>query len=153
MKLRIINQRLKNGSIPLPSYATPGSAGLDLRACIDAHVTLRAHESAVLIPTGFAIHIDDWTKAGIILPRSGLAHKYGLTLGNSTGLIDSDYQGEIFVSCILRGKTAATSYVIQPGDRIAQLVIIPVFQPSIRIVDSFDETERGEDGFGSTGKN
>jgi dUTP pyrophosphatase len=132
----------------LPAYATAGSAGLDLRACLDAAVVLQPGETR-LIPTGLAIHIGDPGLAAMILPRSGLGHKHGIVLGNLVGLIDSDYQGPLMVSCWNRGSTAFT---VQPMERIAQLVIVPVVQASFRRVDDFGASERGEGGFGSTGK-
>ena len=130
-----------------PGYATPGSAGLDLRACIDAPLVLEPGQT-VLIPTGLAIHIGDPGLAAMILPRSGLGHKHGIVLGNLVGLIDSDYQGPLMVSCWNRG---AATFTVQPLDRIAQLVIVPVVQATFRRVDSFAATDRGEGGFGSTG--
>lgn len=132
----------------LPTYATPGSAGLDLRACLDAAVTLEPGQTA-LIPTGLAIHIADPGLAALILPRSGLGHKHGIVLGNLVGLIDSDYQGQLMVSCWNRGNT---TFVINPMERIAQLVLVPVVQASFRMVADFDASHRGEGGFGSTGK-
>ncbi len=132
----------------IPAYATPGSAGLDLRACLDAAVTL-APGDTTLIPTGLAIHIGDPGLAAIILPRSGLGHKHGIVLGNLVGLIDSDYQGQLMVSCWNRGQT---EFTIQPFERIAQLVIVPVVQATFRRVDSFEASDRGAGGFGSTGK-
>ena len=132
----------------LPHYATPGSAGLDLRACLDEPVTL-APGQTLLVPTGLAIHVADPGLAAIILPRSGLGHKHGIVLGNLVGLIDSDYQGQLMVSCWNRGPS---SFVIQPMERIAQMVIVPVVQAKFRRVDEFGESERGEGGFGSTGK-
>ncbi|MFN4266025.1 MAG: dUTP diphosphatase [Aquabacterium sp.] len=132
----------------LPAYATPGSAGLDLRACLDAPIVLEPGQ-AQLIPTGLAIHLGDPGLAAMILPRSGLGHKHGIVLGNLVGLIDSDYQGPLMVSCWNRGTTA---FKIEPLERIAQLVIVPVVQASFRQVDSFEATERGEGGFGSTGR-
>ena len=132
----------------LPHYATPGSAGLDLRACLDEPVTL-APGQTFLVPTGLAIHVADPGLAAIILPRSGLGHKHGIVLGNLVGLIDSDYQGQLMVSCWNRGPS---SFVIQPMERIAQMVIVPVVQAQFRRVDEFGESERGEGGFGSTGK-
>jgi len=132
----------------MPSYATPGSAGLDLRACLDAPLRLEPGQSQ-LIPTGLAIHIADPGLAAMILPRSGLGHKHGIVLGNLVGLIDSDYQGPLMVSCWNRGREAFT---VQPMERIAQLVIVPVVQAGFRIVDDFDTSHRGEGGFGSTGK-
>ena len=132
----------------LPQYSTAGAAGLDLRACLDAPVVLEPGQSA-LIATGLAIHIADPGLAAMILPRSGLGHKHGIVLGNLVGLIDSDYQGPLMVSCWNRGSTAFT---VQPMERIAQMVIVPVVQASFRRVDSFASSERGEGGFGSTGK-
>jgi dUTP pyrophosphatase len=131
----------------LPAYATPGSAGLDLRACLDSAVTL-APGQTTLIPTGLAIHINDPGLAALILPRSGLGHKHGIVLGNLVGLIDSDYQGQLLVSCWNRGQT---TFVIEPLERIAQLVLVPVVQAQFRLVEEFDATQRGEGGFGSTG--
>lgn len=132
----------------LPAYATPGSAGLDLRACLDAPIVLEPGQ-AQLIPTGLSMHLGDPGLAAMILPRSGLGHKNGIVLGNLVGLIDSDYQGPLMVSCWNRGSTAFT---VQPMERIAQLVIVPVVQATFRQVDSFEATERGEGGFGSTGR-
>ena len=132
----------------MPSYATPGSAGLDLRACLDRPLQLEPGQ-AQLIPTGLAIHIGDPGLAAMLLPRSGLGHKHGIVLGNLVGLIDSDYQGPLMVSCWNRGREAFT---VQPMERIAQLVIVPVVQAVFRVVDSFDMSHRGEGGFGSTGK-
>ena len=132
----------------LPTYATPGSAGLDLRACLDAAVTLEPGQTA-LIPTGLAIHIADPGLAALILPRSGLGHKHGIVLGNLVGLIDSDYQGQLMVSCWNRSDAI---FMIQPMERIAQLVLVPVVQASFRRVEEFDASQRGEGGFGSTGK-
>jgi dUTP pyrophosphatase len=132
----------------LPAYATPGSAGLDLRAILDAPLLLAPGESA-LVPTGLAIHIGDPSLAAMILPRSGLGHKHGIVLGNLVGLIDSDYQGQLMVSCWNRGQAAFT---IHPMERIAQMVIVPVVQATFRRVDDFDASHRGEGGFGSTGK-
>lgn len=132
----------------LPAYATSGSAGLDLRACLDAPLQLEPGQ-AQLIPTGLAIHIGDPGLAAMILPRSGLGHKHGIVLGNLVGLIDSDYQGPLMVSCWNRGTAAFT---VQPMERIAQLVIVPVVQAGFRRVDEFGASERGEGGFGSTGK-
>jgi dUTP pyrophosphatase len=132
----------------LPSYATPGSAGLDLRACLDAPLVLEPGQSA-LIPTGLSIHIGDPGLAAMILPRSGLGHKHGIVLGNLVGLIDSDYQGQIFVSVWNRGRE---TFTVQPMERIAQLVIVPVVQAGFRVVEDFDASHRGEGGFGSTGK-
>ena len=132
----------------LPAYATPGSAGLDLRACLDAPLLL-APGQAALIPTGLAIHIADPGLAAMLLPRSGLGHKQGIVLGNLVGLIDSDYQGPLMVSCWNRGSAA---YTVQPMERIAQMVIVPVVQASFRRVDEFDASARGAGGFGSTGR-
>jgi dUTP pyrophosphatase len=131
----------------LPAYATAGSAGLDLRACIDAPMVLEPGQSA-LIPTGLSIHIGDPGLAAMLLPRSGLGHKHGIVLGNLVGLIDSDYQGPLMVSCWNRG---VATYTVQPLERIAQMVIVPVVQASFRRVESFDASTRGEGGFGSTG--
>jgi dUTP pyrophosphatase len=132
----------------LPAYATPGSAGLDLRACLDAPLVL-APGQAQLIPTGLSVHIGDPGLAAMILPRSGLGHKHGIVLGNLVGLIDSDYQGPLMVSCWNRGSA---EFTVQPMERIAQLVIVPVVQASFRRVDEFGASARGEGGFGSTGK-
>ncbi len=131
----------------LPAYATPGSAGLDLRACVDEPWLIEPGQTR-LIPTGLAIHIADPGLAAVILPRSGLGHKHGIVLGNLVGLIDSDYQGPLMVSCWNRGEVA---YTVQPMERIAQLVIVPVVQASFRRVDAFDASDRGAGGFGSTG--
>lgn len=147
IELKILNDKLKQ-TFPLPTYATSGSAGLDLRACIDESIQLHPGDTK-LIPTGFALHIGDPTIAATILPRSGLGHKHGIVLGNLVGLLDSDYQGEILISCWNRGKE---SFVIEPGDRIAQLVFVPVLQVGFDVVDAFTESERGEGGFGSSGK-
>jgi dUTP pyrophosphatase len=143
--VKILDPRIKEA---LPQYATPGAAGLDLRAALDAPLTLQPGDTQ-LIPTGMAIHLADPGYAAIILPRSGLGHKHGIVLGNLVGLIDSDYQGQLFVSTWNRGKE---SFTIQPLDRIAQLVIVPVLQVSFNIVDEFASSERGAGGFGSTGK-
>lgn len=143
--VKILNQQLRE---QLPAYATPGSAGLDLRACIDAPLTLEPG-STHLIPTGLAIHIADPAYAAMILPRSGLGHKHGIVLGNLVGLIDSDYQGELMVSTWNRGSA---SFILNPMERLAQLVIVPVLQVAFHIVDEFTESERGSGGFGSTGK-
>ncbi len=145
--IKILDPRI-GSDFPLPHYATPGSAGMDLRACCDGPVTLAPGQTE-LIPTGIAIHLGDPGLAATILPRSGLGHKHGIVLGNLVGLIDSDYQGQIYVSCWNRGET---TFTIQPGDRIAQLVVIPVIQASFNIVDEFVASERGEGGFGHTGK-
>lgn len=143
--LKLLDPRLAD---QLPAYATPGSAGLDLRACLDAPLVLEPGQ-AQLIPTGLAIHIADPGLAAMILPRSGLGHKHGIVLGNLVGLIDSDYQGPLMVSCWNRG---AATFTVQPMDRIAQLVIVPVVQAGFRVVDGFGASARGEGGFGSTGK-
>ena len=146
--VKILDPRLKDGTGDLaPRYATPGSAGLDLRACIDAAIKLRPGETH-LIPAGIAIHLADPGLAAMVLPRSGLGHKHGIVLGNLVGLIDSDYQGEIFVSTWNRGHEVFT---INPLDRIAQLVVVPVVQVGFNIVDDFDASHRGAGGFGSTG--
>ena len=147
IQLKILDERLGQ-SVPLPEYATPGSAGLDLRACIDAPLTIHPGET-VLIDTGLAIHINNPAMAATILPRSGLGHKHGIVLGNLVGLIDSDYQGPLKVSCWNRGTTP---YTVQPAERIAQLVIVPVLKARFQVVDAFCETERGEGGFGSSGR-
>ncbi|MBE0434783.1 MAG: dUTP diphosphatase [Methylomicrobium sp.] len=147
IQLKILDERLGK-DIPLPEYATTGSAGLDLRACLSESVELKPGDS-ILIPTGIAIHIADNTKAAVILPRSGLGHKHGIVLGNLVGLIDSDYQGQIFVSCWNRGQTAFTLNV---GERIAQMIFVPVVQAQFELVDAFDESARGEGGFGHTGR-
>ncbi|MGN6388466.1 MAG: dUTP diphosphatase [Burkholderiaceae bacterium] len=144
--LRILDDRLRT---QLPAYATPGSAGLDLRACLDAPLTLEPGDTK-LVPTGLAIHLADPGLAAMILPRSGLGHKHGIVLGNLVGLIDSDYQGELMVSTWNRGRDAFT---LQPLDRLAQLVIVPVLQVDFNVVDAFGASERGAGGFGSTGKN
>ncbi|MBA4217349.1 MAG: dUTP diphosphatase [Roseateles sp.] len=143
--LQVLDARMAE---QIPAYATPGSAGLDLRACLDAAITL-APGQTTLIPTGLAIHIADPGLAALILPRSGLGHKHGIVLGNLVGLIDSDYQGQLMVSCWNRGQT---EFTIQPFERIAQLVIVPVVQATFRRVDSFETSDRGVGGFGSTGK-
>ena len=143
--LQIIDSRLKDN---LPAYATAGSAGLDLRACLDAPLTL-APNTTQLIPTGVAIYLSDPNYAALILPRSGLGHKHGLVLGNLVGLIDSDYQGQLMVSAWNRSDVA---YIVQPMDRIAQLVIVPVMQAQFNVVESFAATERAGQGYGSTGK-
>ena len=144
--VKILDPRVGK-EFPLPEYATHGSAGMDLRAILDKDMELLPGET-FLIPTGIAIHIENNNMAAIILPRSGLGHKHGIVLGNLVGLIDSDYQGQLFVSCWNRGDTA---FVIKPGERIAQLVFVPVVQANFNIVESFDESQRGEGGFGHTG--
>ena len=146
IQLKLLDDRLGE-SIPVPEYATSGSAGLDMRACLDEALLLKPGETK-LIPTGMAIHISDANLAAVILPRSGLGHKHGIVLGNLVGLIDSDYQGQLFVSCWNRGNT---EFTIEIGDRIAQLVFVPVEQVEFEQVDSFDDSHRGEGGFGHTG--
>jgi len=145
IEVRVLDPRMADR---LPAYATPGSAGLDLRACIDAPLILAPGE-ARLLSTGLAIHVADPNLAAMILPRSGLGHKHGIVLGNLVGLIDSDYQGPLLVSCWNRGREAFT---IEPFERIAQLVIVPVVQASFTVVDAFDASGRGSGGFGSTGR-
>lgn len=147
IQLKKLDPRIGN-EFPLPSYATLGSAGMDLRACIDDAIVIAPGET-VLIETGIAIHLEDKNYAAVILPRSGLGHKHGIVLGNLVGLIDSDYQGPLMVSLWNR---SAQSYTIEPGDRIAQLVIVPVVQAQFDIVDEFNQSNRGEGGFGHTGK-
>jgi len=143
--VRLLDQRLAQN---LPQYATAGSAGLDLRACINESVSINPGDT-LLIPTGIAIHLADPSLAAIILPRSGLGHKHGIVLGNLIGLIDSDYQGEIMVSAWNRG---GESFTLHPMDRLAQLVIVPVVRAAFNVVDKFETSERGDGGFGSTGK-
>ena len=145
LDVKILDPRMRD---QLPQYATPGSAGLDLRACIDTAITL-APGDTTLVPTGIAIHLDDPGYAAIILPRSGLGHKHGIVLGNLVGLIDSDYQGQIFVSTWNRGNSA---FVLNPMERLAQLVVVPVAQVQFNVVDDFSASSRGAGGFGSTGK-
>jgi dUTP pyrophosphatase len=147
IELKILDPRIGD-AIPLPHYATDGSAGLDMRACIDEAQTVQPGETT-LIPTGLAIYIGDPTLAAVLLPRSGLGHKHGLVLGNLTGLIDSDYQGQVFISCWNRGSE---SYEIQPGDRIAQMVFVSVAQVEFSVVAEFDDSARGSGGFGHSGK-
>lgn len=147
IEYKILDSRIGK-EIPLPEYATSGSAGLDLRACLNAATELKPGET-VLIPTGLAIHISDPHLAAVILPRSGLGHKHGIVLGNLVGLIDSDYQGQIFVSCWNRGNTAFT---INIGERIAQMVFVPVMQVALEQVNDFQESSRGAGGFGHTGR-
>ncbi len=146
IELKILDPRVGD-SIPLPHYATDGSAGLDMRACIDTAITVTPGET-VLVPTGVAIHVADPALAAVLLPRSGLGHKHGLVLGNLTGLIDSDYQGQVFISCWNR---SAKSYDVQPGERIAQMLFVPVEQVEFRVVEEFDESDRGGGGFGHSG--
>jgi dUTP pyrophosphatase len=143
--LKVLDERM---AAHLPAYATAGSAGLDLRACLDAALVIEPGQTT-LIPTGLAVHIADPGLAAMILPRSGLGHKHGIVLGNLVGLIDSDYQGPLMVSCWNRGSVPFT---VQPMERIAQMVIVPVVQAVFRRVDAFDSSQRGEGGFGSTGK-
>jgi len=145
MDVRILDARLRDS---LPAYATPGSAGLDLRACIDAPVTLQPGETQ-LIPTGMAIHLADPGYCALILPRSGLGHKHGIVLGNLVGLIDSDYQGQLMVSAWNRG---GQPFELAPMERLAQLVVVPVVQAAFNLVDAFETSQRGEAGFGSTGR-
>lgn len=147
IKLKVLDSRIGT-KFPTPSYATTGSAGLDLQACVNETMSIKPAETH-LIPTGISIFIDDPSLAAVILPRSGLGHKHGIVLGNLVGLIDSDYQGPLMVSLWNRGDK---EFKIEPGDRIAQLVFVPVVQASFEIVDDFTETERGEGGFGHTGK-
>jgi dUTP pyrophosphatase len=145
LDVRVLDEKIR---AHLPRYATAGSAGLDLRACIDEPITLHPGQSA-LVPTGLAIHLADPGLAAMIIPRSGLGHKHGIVLGNLVGLIDSDYQGQIFVSTWNRGQSAFT---IQPMERLAQLVVVPVVQVALKVVDEFAASSRGAGGFGSTGK-
>lgn len=147
IQLKIVNEQLGK-DFPIPTYATTGSAGLDLRACITNAMTVKAN-SVEMIPTGMAINMQDPNLAAVILPRSGLGHKHGIVLGNLVGLIDSDYQGELKVSCWNR---SSEDFVIQPGDRIAQLVFVPVVQAQFEIVDEFIATDRADGGFGSSGR-
>lgn len=147
VQLKILDERI-GSTFPLPEYATPGSAGLDMRACIDADL-LVAPGQTHLVPTGIAIHIADPGLAAVLLPRSGLGHKHGIVLGNLVGLIDSDYQGQVFISCWNRGTS---DFTIAPGDRIAQLVFVPVVRTEFDIVTSFDASERGSGGFGHSGQ-
>jgi dUTP pyrophosphatase len=146
IELKILDPRIGE-SIELPHYATGGSAGLDMRACIDEPISVAPGET-VLIPTGLAIHIGDPGLAAVLLPRSGLGHKHGLVLGNLTGLIDSDYQGQVFISCWNR---ASSAYEIQPAERIAQMVFVPVEQVRFEVVDDFADSDRGDGGFGHSG--
>jgi dUTP pyrophosphatase len=147
IQLKVLDARLGR-DIPLPEYGTSGAAGLDLRACLAEPLTVAPGETH-LIPTGLAIHIDDPGLAAVLLPRSGLGHKHGLVLGNLVGLIDSDYQGQVFVSCWNRG---ATAYTIAVGERIAQMVFVPVVQVDFQLVDEFSASQRAEGGFGHTGR-
>jgi dUTP diphosphatase len=147
LQVKILDRRIGK-DFPLPQHATAGSAGVDLRACVEAPLELQPGETQ-LIPTGIAIHLDDPGFAALVLPRSGLGHKHGIVLGNLVGLIDSDYQGQLMVSCWNRGQTAFT---IQPGERIAQLVVVPVAQVAFEVVEEFVKSERGAGGFGSSGR-
>jgi len=147
LQVRILNDRI-GSDIPMPTYSTEGSAGMDLRACLDAGINLAPGDSE-LIPTGLAIYIENPAYAALILPRSGLGHKHGIVLGNLVGLIDSDYQGELMVSAWNRGHE---SFLIEPGERIAQLVIVPVHQVEFEVIDDFTGTTRGTGGFGSSGR-
>lgn len=147
LQLQILDSRLGD-EFPLPSYATEGSAGMDLRAMLDTALDVQPGETH-LIPTGLAIHIGDPGLAAVILPRSGLGHKHGIVLGNLVGLIDSDYQGQLFVSCWNRGKT---SFRMEIGERLAQLVLVPVVRAALEVVDEFEATQRGEGGFGHSGR-
>jgi len=145
IEVKVLDERIRS---TLPSYATQGSAGMDLRACLEHPATLAPGET-LLVPTGIAIHITDPGLAAIILPRSGLGHKHGIVLGNLVGLIDSDYQGPLMISCWNRGQAP---FVLQPLDRLAQLVVVPVVQATLRVVESFGPSERGQGGFGSSGR-
>jgi len=147
IQLKILDPRV-NGEFALPGYATAGSAGIDLRACVDEPLTLEPGATE-LIPSGIAVHISDPALAAVILPRSGLGHKHGIVLGNLVGLIDSDYQGQVFVSCWNRGQEA---FVIEPGARLAQMVFVPVVQAEFEIVEEFTTSDRGGGGFGHTGR-
>ena len=145
--IRVLYPRV-GSEIPLPAYATDGSAGLDLRACLDAPVTLEPGQTQ-LVPTGFAIHLEDPGLAAVLLPRSGLGHKHGIVLGNLVGLIDSDYQGQVMVSVWNRGNHRFT---ISPGERIAQMIVVPVVQVELEVVPEFQQSARGAGGFGSSGR-
>ena len=147
IQLKILDDRL-GSTFDLPAYATDGSAGIDLRACVDAPIELSAGDTE-LVPTGMAVHIADPGLAAVLLPRSGLGHKHGIVLGNLVGLIDSDYQGQVYVSCWNRGQT---SFTIEPGERLAQMVFVPVVRAQFEIVDEFRPTARGEGGFGHSGR-
>ena len=147
VQLKILDKRIGN-EIPMPGYATSGSAGMDLRACLDETLTVAPGETH-LIPTGISIYVEDEKLAAVILPRSGLGHKHGIVLGNLVGLIDSDYQGQLFISCWNRGQD---TFTIESGDRIAQLVIVPVVQVDFDIVEEFETSDRAEGGFGHTGR-
>ena len=147
LQVKILDDRIGH-EFPLPAYATPGSAGMDLRACLEQELMLEPGQTK-LIPTGLAIHIEDPNLCAMLLPRSGLGHKHGIVLGNLVGLIDSDYQGQLMVSCWNRGHT---SFTVTPGERIAQMVLVPVVQAAFEIVDEFDDSDRGEGGFGHSGR-
>ena len=147
LQVKILDARIGR-EYPLPHYATPGSAGLDLRACLDRPVTLEPGQTQ-LVPTGIAIHLEDPGLAAVLLPRSGLGHKHGIVLGNLVGLIDSDYQGQVMVSCWNRGQS---TFTVEPGERIAQMVIVPVVQVEFDVVEEFTESDRGAGGFGSSGR-
>jgi len=147
VKLRILDPRLGK-EFPLPDYATDGAAGLDLRACLSAPLTLEPGTTE-LVPSGIAVHIGDAGYAAVVLPRSGLGHRHGIVLGNLVGLIDSDYQGEILISCWNRGSLAFT---VEPGERLAQLVFVPVARPAFEQVDAFEDSTRGDGGFGHSGR-
>ena len=147
VQIKVLDRRLGT-EFPLPDYATPGSAGMDLRACLDETLTISPGQTQ-LIPAGFAMHMEDSGLAAVILPRSGLGHKHGLVLGNLVGLIDSDYQGQVFVSCWNRSDTG---FVVEPGARIAQMVFLPVVQACWELVSDFDSSDRGGGGFGHTGQ-
>jgi len=147
LQVKLLDDRIGN-QFPLPHYATEGSAGLDLRACLEQAITLEPGQTE-LLPTGIAIHIKDPSLCAMLLPRSGLGHKHGIVLGNLVGLIDSDYQGQLMVSCWNRSNT---SFTVEPGERIAQLVLVPVVQAEFDIVDEFSDSDRGEGGFGSSGR-
>jgi dUTP pyrophosphatase len=145
--IKILDPRI-GSTFPLPAYATPGSAGLDLRACLDAAVELKPGETT-LLPPGLAIHIGDANLAAVILPRSGLGHKHGVVLGNLVGLIDSDYQGQLMISVWNRGQT---TFMVEPGERVAQMVFVPVVQAEFNLVEDFESSERGAGGFGHSGR-
>ena len=147
LKIRILDRRIGT-EFPLPAYATAGSAGLDLRACLDGPLELEPGR-AELIPTGMAIHLEDPGLAAVILPRSGLGHKHGIVLGNLVGLIDSDYQGQLMVSCWNRARAP---FVVRPGERIAQLIVVPIVQVALEVVESFEDSARGAGGFGHSGR-
>ncbi|MBN7136367.1 deoxyuridine 5'-triphosphate nucleotidohydrolase [Lysobacter enzymogenes] len=146
LELKILDPRFGN-EWPLPAYATPASAGLDLRAALEQALTLQPGDAA-LLPSGLAVHVGDPAMCAVVLPRSGLGHKHGIVLGNGTGLIDADYQGPLLISVWNRGREA---YTIQPGDRVAQLVVLPIVRASLQVVEQFQASERGEGGFGHTG--